>query len=176
MWTSNPILGSWRSSVGVIRNLLVTIIEHQTRPTVYCMVHLSHIMWRDVVECTSPPSQSGRVQPIQTRGRPSCALAATTFFSPLCIIHIIISNHCHVRGVGRREWSSSVRDNAPIRSPRHVHFTLPLDLTFTQPRHPLYQNHALQRLHTSSSFLERVWVMCGELNGVNRIWILNYYG
>ena len=64
-----------------IRNLLVTIIEHQTRQL--------FIVW-----CTSPtsceetwsaPRHRHRVgvTAVQTRGRPSCAPAATTFRSPL---------------------------------------------------------------------------------------------
>ena len=92
--------------------------------------------------------KSGHVQPIQIR-RPSCALRS--YHLPRSVLlsyinpHHNISNHCHVRGVGRMKFVRRWR-HPSFRSP--VHATLPplhhttlatLSTRRTTPRHPLHQ-------------------------------------
>ena len=173
MWTSNPILGSWRSSVGVIRNLLVTIIEHQTRQL--------FIVW-----CTSPTSVKRRgvhlatvtewaCTAVQTRGRPSCAPAATTFRSPLstasCIIHIIISTPLS------RAWSGKrMKFVRRWRHPSDLHATSTsrYHLTFTTTASSSPKPRTAARLH--HRLLLEWWAQETRVERSQRIWIPNYYG
>ena len=173
MWTSNPI-GSWRSSVGVI--YVISWSRSSNTKHVNCLLYgapLPHHVKRRGVHLATVTEWACTA--VQTRGRPSCAPAATTFRSPLstasCIIHIIISTPLS------RAWSGKrMKFVRRWRRPSDLHATSTsrYHLTFTTTASSSPKPRTAARLH--HRLLLEWWAQETRVERSQRIWIPNYYG